>query len=104
MRCATLEPPPRHSAQEADRADESGPVWMEEFVSALPAMLTPKQVAEALCISARTARELCASGSLDGAFKLGSTWRVPRGAIAQLIESGGIRCGSIRDMERGNRP
>lgn len=86
----------------ARRFNVGSPAWAVAYTESLPDMLTPRQVAETLNISARTARELCASGSLEGAFKLGSTWRIPRGAIAQLIAGGGIHCGSIRDLQRNS--
>lgn len=79
---------------------DGSPAWAVEYLEKLPDMLTPKQVAQTLSISARSARELCAAGALVGAFKLGSTWRIPKGAIAHLLASGGIQCGSIRDLER----
>lgn len=74
--------------------------YVADFMGTLPEMLTPNQVAETLNISARSARELCAAGALRGAFKIGSTWRIPKDAIRHLMASGGIRCGSIRNLER----
>lgn len=104
MRCMTLE-----ASHDSNRTADCGqylnatsPAWTRAYIESLPDMLTPKQVAETLNISARSARELCATGTLEGAFKLGSTWRIPKGAIAQLIVGGGIRCSSIRGLQRNS--
>lgn len=103
MRCVALEPPREAcSPKECGSCPVAGvPDWAAGCIESLPNMLTPKQVAETLSISARSARELCSSGALEGAFKLGSTWRVPKGAIARLMANGGIGCGSIRDYRGG---
>lgn len=102
MRCIALEHPCESCTlkEYGSRPAAGAPDWTAAFIEGLPNMLTPKQIAETLSISDRSARELCSSGALEGAFKLGSTWRVPKGAIARLMADGGIGCGSIREYRR----
>lgn len=43
----------------------------------LPTVLTPREVAELMGLSAESVRRMCASGTLP-AFKVGKSWRVVR--------------------------
>lgn len=52
-----------------------------------PALLTVREVADALRVHQRTAYRLISGGSIR-AIKIGSQWRVPEEALFEFIDSG----------------
>lgn len=56
---------------------------LEEIESSSP--LTVDEVAKAVRVDERTVREYIKSGRLR-AFKVGAHWRIPRSALAELME------------------
>ena len=56
-------------------------------MTALPELMTIKQVADYLQVSISTVRRMLADGRLNG-FKVGRAWRIPREAVAQLLNEG----------------
>lgn len=52
-----------------------------------PALLTVREVADALRVHQRTAYRLISDGSIR-AIKIGSQWRVPEEALFEYIDSG----------------
>ena len=52
-----------------------------------PALLTVKEVADALRVHYRTAYRLVTAGSIK-AIKIGNQWRVPEAALLEFIEHG----------------
>jgi len=52
-----------------------------------PALLTVREVADAMRVHQRTAYRLISDGSIR-AIKIGSQWRVPEQALYDFIESG----------------
>ncbi len=55
--------------------------------SRTPALLTVKEVADALRVHYRTAYRLVTAGSIK-AIKIGSQWRVPEASLLDFIEHG----------------
>ena len=53
--------------------------------SNLPDLLTVSQARSALQIGKNKMLELLAEGQIEGAFKLGRTWRIPKTSIVQYI-------------------
>lgn len=53
--------------------------------SNLPDLLTVSQARSALQIGKNKMLELLADGQIEGAFKLGRTWRIPKTSIVQYI-------------------
>ena len=53
--------------------------------------LTLPEVCALLRIGERTAYELCRTGQLGGAVKVGGQWRVERQAFDKWVEQGGMR-------------
>ena len=51
----------------------------------LPDLLTVSQARSALQIGKNKMLELLADGQIEGAFKLGRTWRIPKTSIVQYI-------------------
>lgn len=51
--------------------------------------LTVREVCRLLRIGERTAYELCRTGQLAGAVKVGGQWRVERAAFEEWIRKGG---------------
>ncbi|MBU1247606.1 MAG: helix-turn-helix domain-containing protein [Proteobacteria bacterium] len=52
-----------------------------------PALLTVREIADALRVHPRTAYRLITDGSIR-AIKIGSQWRVPEQALLEFIDSG----------------
>jgi excisionase family DNA binding protein len=55
----------------------------------LPEVLTPGEVAAALRTTAWTAQRMCRDGELNGAFRIGGRWRIPRATVAALMRGDG---------------
>lgn len=51
--------------------------------------LTLKEVCTLLRIGERTAYELCRTGRMGGAVKVGGVWRIEQKAFRQWVEQGG---------------
>lgn len=51
--------------------------------------LTIKEVCDLLKIGERTVYQLCRSGKLGGACKIGNQWRVNRGELLAWLKAGG---------------
>ena len=51
--------------------------------------LTIQEVCELLRVSERTVYDLCRSGKLAGAVKVGGQWRVERAAFEAWVRKGG---------------
>lgn len=51
--------------------------------------LTLREVSKLLRIGERTAYELCRTGQLGGAIKVGGQWRIEREAFARWVGQGG---------------
>ncbi len=52
-----------------------------------PALMTVREVADALRVHQRTAYRLISNGSIR-AIKIGSQWRVPQEAFLEFLDSG----------------
>ena len=61
--------------------------------------LTLKEVAELLRIGERTAYEMCRTGRMGGAVKVGGQWRIKRDAFDAWVAQGGEA-----DSHRAKRP
>jgi excisionase family DNA binding protein len=59
-----------------------------DILSALPDVLTLKQVAKTLQIPDASARQLCREKLLPS-FRVGAQWRIPREWLIQFINNGG---------------
>jgi excisionase family DNA binding protein len=64
----------------------------------LAEFLTLKEVAKLLRIGERTTYELCRTGQLGGAIKVGGQWRIEREAFSRWVERGG---GAAEQASRG---
>ena len=51
--------------------------------------LTLPEVADLLRIGERTAYEMCRTGRLGGAVKVGGQWRIERAAFEEWVQQGG---------------
>ena len=69
-----------------------------------PAFLTIPEVALLLRVGQRTVYTLARTGQLAGALKVGSQWRVSRGAFQEWAEARGASPARRRGPERLNRP
>jgi excisionase family DNA binding protein len=52
----------------------------------LPDLLTARQVSKYLQIAPRTIQKMCADGRITPAWKIGDNWRIPRGALVDLLK------------------
>ena len=59
--------------------------------------LTLKEVCSLLRIGERTAYELCRTGRMGGAVKVGGQWRIEREAFEEWVRRGG---GEVASIER----
>lgn len=57
----------------------------------LPELLTVEEVAGYLRVSYKTVRRMIGDGRLTG-VNLGRSWRIPRQALAALLEQAGAPC------------
>src|SRR5215207_2778933 len=57
--------------------------------------LTDREVARELRVHVRTVQRWCGRGLLEGAFKAGRRWRIPRAAVQQLRDP--VRIPSVDD-------
>ena len=57
--------------------------------------LSAAEVARMLAVSSRTITRYCSMGVFEGAFLVGSRWRIPEGSLQTYVESRQAHAASI---------